>query len=53
MKMKSVVNAQTMSDESVNCIVVKEDRHWNIMSSFALKKGVEEPWTLEESGEIH
>ena len=27
--------------------VVKEDRHQNIMSSLALMKGVEGPWTLE------
>ena len=45
MKMKSVVNAHTISEESVTCIAVKEDRH--IMSSVALKKGVEEPWTIE------
>ena len=42
MKMKSVVKAQTMSGESVTCIVVKEDRHKNIMSSVAWKKGLEE-----------
>ena len=44
---KAVVNAQTVSGESVTCVAVKEDRHQNIMSSAALKKGVEEPWTLE------
>ena len=47
MKMKSVVNAQTVSEELLTCIAVKEDRHQNIMSSVALKKGVEEPWTIE------
>ena len=47
MKMKSVVNAQTISEESITCIAVKEDRHLNIMSSVALKKGLEEPWTVE------
>ena len=26
---------------------MKEDRHQNIMSSVALKKGVEEPWTVD------
>ena len=26
---------------------MKEDRHQNIMSSVALKKGVQEPWTIE------
>ena len=39
LKMTSVVNTQTMSEESVTCIAVKEDRHWNIMSLVSLKKG--------------
>ena len=47
MKMKSVVCAQTVSEESAACIAVKEDGHQNIMSSVALKKSVEEPWTIE------
>ena len=47
MKLKSVLNGQSMSEESVSCIAVKEDRHQNIMSSDALKNGVEEPWTIE------
>ena len=47
MTMKSAVNAQTISEESVTCIAVKEDIHQNIVSSVALKKGVEEPWTIE------
>ena len=47
MHLNSVVNTRTMSDESVPCIAVKEDRHQNIMSSVALKIGVEEPWTIE------
>ena len=47
MKMQSVLSAQTMSEEAVTYIAVKEDRHQNIMSSVALKKGVEEPWTIE------
>ena len=38
MKMRSAVNAQTMSEESVICIAVKEDRHQHIMSSVALKR---------------
>ena len=42
-----------MSEESVTCIAAKEDRQQNITSSVALKKGVEEPWTIERSGEIH
>ena len=37
MKMNPVVNTQTMSEESVICIAVKEDEHQNIMSSVALK----------------
>ena len=47
MKVKSVPNAQTISEESITCTAVKEDRHQNIMSSVALKIGVEEPWTIE------
>ena len=31
----------------MTCIAVKEDRHQNMMSSVALKKGVGEPWTSE------
>ena len=45
--MKSVVNAETLSEGSVTCIAEKEDRHQNIMSSVALNRGVEEPWTIE------
>ena len=48
MKMNSVVNAQTISEESVTCIAVKEDRRQKLMSSVALKKGVEEPWMIIE-----
>ena len=48
MKMKSVVVAQTMSEEAVVCTAMEEDRHQNIMSSVALKKGVEEPWTIQK-----
>ena len=47
MQMKSVANAQTRTEESITCIAVKEDRPQNIMSSVALKKGVEEPGTIE------
>ena len=46
-EMTAVVKTQTMSEESVTCIAEKEDRHQNIMSSVALNKGVEEPWTVE------
>ena len=40
-----VPNVQAISEESITCVAVKEDRHQNIMSSVALKKAVEEPWT--------
>ena len=40
-------SARVSSEESITCVAVKEDRHQNIMSSVALKKGVEEPWTIE------
>ena len=43
----STANSQTIPDESVMCIAVKEDRHQNIMSSVVLKKGIEEPWASE------
>ena len=42
MKMNSVANAQTESEESVTRIAVKKDMHQSIMSSVALKKGIEE-----------
>ena len=45
MKMKSVLHARTTSEEAVTCIAVKEDRQHS-MSIVALKKGVEEPWTI-------
>ena len=47
MRMESSPNVQAISEESITCIAVKEDRYQNIMSSVALKKGVEEPWTVE------
>ena len=47
MKINSVANAHTISEESTACIAVKEDRHQNIMSGVALEKGVEESWTIE------
>ena len=34
-------------NNSLTCVAVKEDRHQNIMSSVALKKGVQEPSTIE------
>ena len=43
---------QAILEESISCVAVKEDRHQNITSSVALKKGFEEPWN-RESGEIH
>ena len=47
MRMGTAPNVQAISEESITCIAVKEDRHQNIMSSVALKKGLEEPWTIE------
>ena len=47
MRMQPAVNSRTISKEAITCISVKEDRHQNIMSSVALKKGIEEPWTSE------
>ena len=36
-----------MSEKSVTCIPMREDRRQNIMSSVALTQGVEEPLTIE------
>ena len=47
MNMNSVVNAESIPEGSVTCIVANADRHRNIMSSVALKKGVGEPWTVD------
>ena len=47
MKMESAPTVPAISEESITCVAVKEDRHQNIMCSVALKKGVEEPWTIE------
>ena len=46
-KQKETASSQTIPDESVTCIAVKEDRHQNIMSSVVLKKGMGEPWASE------
>ena len=47
MNMNSAVNAETAPEGSVTCFVVNADRHQNMMSSVALKKGVGEPWTVD------
>ena len=47
LKQISTANSQTIRDESVTCIAVKEDRHQNIMSRVVLKKGIEERWRSE------
>ena len=47
MKLESAPSAHSISEESITCVAVKEDRHQNIMSSVALKTGVEEPWTVD------
>ena len=46
MKVKPTVNAQPRSEESINSIAVKEDRHRNINTP-ALKQDCEEPWTVD------
>ena len=33
MRMKSAPNVQAISEESITCVAVKDDRHQNIMSS--------------------
>ena len=48
MGMQPAVNSRTISEEAITCIAVKEDRHQNIISSVAKKKGIEEPWTSEK-----
>ena len=47
MRMQAAVNSRTISEEALICMALNEDRHPNIMSSVALKKEVEEPWTGE------
>ena len=47
MRMECSPSVQAISEESITCNAVKEDRHQNTVSSVALKKGVEEPWTIE------
>ena len=37
-RMEPTANVQAISEESITCVAVKEDRHQNIMSSVALKK---------------
>ena len=37
MRMESAPNVQAISEESITCVAVKEDRHQNIMSRVALK----------------
>ena len=44
-KTNSVVDAQTISEESVTCIAVKENRYQNIMGSVALEE-------LEHRGQL-
>ena len=47
MRMEPAVKCRTVSAEALTCIAVMEDRHQNIMSSVALKKGIEELRTSE------
>ena len=47
LKPDSTANSQTIPNDFLTCIAVKEDRHQNIMSSTDLKKGIEEPQESE------
>ena len=47
-KPNSTANFQTVPDEPVTCITMKEHRHQNIMSSVVLVKGIQEPWAVRE-----
>ena len=49
LKQYSTANSQTIPDESVTCIAVKEDRHQNIMSSVVLRRRIEEPWASQKN----
>ena len=51
MEMKLVLNAQTMSEESVTCIAVKEDRRQNIMEQCCVGKGSRGTVDNREGGE--
>ena len=48
----SHANSETIPEEQVTCIAVKEDRHQTIMSSVVLKKGIEEPWAIERTAKF-
>ena len=39
MRMQPAVNAQTISEETIKTIAVKEDEHQNIMSTVRAEKG--------------
>ena len=52
MNMKSVVNAQTVSEEAATCIAVKEDRHQNIIRSVALENRESKTVYTSKSGDI-
>ena len=47
MKLESAQSTQSISEEWITCVKMKEDRHQNTMRSVALKTGVEEPWTVD------
>ena len=47
LKPNFTANSQTIPEESVTCIAVKENRHQNIISSVVQKKGIEEPLANE------
>ena len=53
LKPNSTASSQTIPDESVTCIVVKEDRHLNICEQRSSEKGNRRTLGKRESGKIH
>ena len=47
MRMESAPNVHAISEESITCVAVKEDRHQKHHDQCGDEKGVEEPWTVE------
>ena len=43
----SAVDIQTISDKSVTCIAVKDNRHQNVMDRVVLQRGVAVSWARE------
>ena len=53
LKPNSTVNSETVSDESVTCIAVKEDRHQNIMSSVVIEERSRRALGKRESDKVY